>query len=83
MSGNQASFSSDLMLTLIWTCQSCGWRMLVNAPGFAGDGKQHYVNGVSPCGPITAQRATQSDVMDEYDRLHAYVSENCAGWKGV
>ena len=48
---------SDHVLTLKWTCQTCGWQNICNAPGFAGDGRYHFPDGRTPCGPITAQRA--------------------------
>ncbi len=41
---------------LLWTCQQCGWQRTVAAPGFAGDGLNHYPDGQTACGPITAQR---------------------------
>ena len=44
------------VLTLMWVCQKCGWELAVNAPGFAGDGKYHYPDGRTPCGPIHAHR---------------------------
>ena len=43
-------------LMLRWTCQNCGWTFAVAAPGFAGDGRDHFPDGRNPCGPITAQR---------------------------
>jgi hypothetical protein len=44
------------VLYLRWTCQRCGWSTVVAAPGFAGDGRMHYPDGVHACGPVTAQR---------------------------
>lgn len=55
-------FQSDLRgraeepLMLVWTCQECGWKDTLAAPGFAGDGIDHFPDGRTPCGPITAQR---------------------------
>lgn len=43
-------------LMLKWTCLMCGWTTTVAAPGFAGDGRDHFPTGRTPCGPITAQR---------------------------
>jgi hypothetical protein len=48
---------TDFVLTLRWTCEACGWSVDINAPGFAGDGRLHYPDGKTPCGPIRAQRA--------------------------
>ena len=51
---------SDFTLTLLWTCQTCGWTCECDAPGFAGDGIDHYIHpGNIKCGPISAQRAVQ------------------------
>lgn len=43
-------------LTLLWRCSECGWEQAVEAPGFAGDGRFHYPDGRTACGPISAQR---------------------------
>lgn len=43
-------------LSLRWTCVACGWSVVMDAPGFAGDGRMHYPDGETPCGPITAQK---------------------------
>jgi hypothetical protein len=52
------------VLALEWFCVSCGWRIVMDAPGFAGDGIYHYPapdgspgGGSSPCGPLLARRA--------------------------
>lgn len=51
--GLRASF----VLTLRWTCQTCGWTTIVDAPGFGGDGRWHYEQPDNrKCGPITAQK---------------------------
>jgi hypothetical protein len=45
-------------LLLRWTCTTCGWTNTCAAPGFAGDGRDHFPDGRTPCGPITAQRCS-------------------------
>ena len=61
----------DFVLTLLWTCQSCGWTCEVDAPGFAGDGRLHYMQPDNrTCGPITAQRVSRpaSDAVSAAER---------------
>ena len=41
---------------LRWTCESCGWNVVVPMPGYAGDGHYHYERGNTPCGPLVARR---------------------------
>jgi len=46
--------SKEFVLTLKWECEQCGWICVIDAPGFAGDGKFHYINGRWACGPLKA-----------------------------
>lgn len=56
--GGSPGTTPPFVLSLLWTCQTCGWNTTVDAPGFGGDGRFHYEQpGNRPCGPITAQRA--------------------------
>lgn len=46
-------------LVLEWVCETCGWRYVVETPGFAGDGRFHYKQpNNQQCGPIKAQRVS-------------------------
>ena len=42
---------------LRWTCESCGWNVVVPMPGYAGDGHYHYGPPQNTrCGPLVARR---------------------------
>jgi hypothetical protein len=47
---------ADDEAVLRWTCETCGWSILVPMPGYAGDGYRHY-HGDTVCGPLVARRA--------------------------
>lgn len=57
--------SAAFVLMLRWTCQACGWSVVIAAPGFAGDGRLHYPDGEHGCGPIMAQKASAADLFEQ------------------
>jgi hypothetical protein len=50
------ALENEFVLKLRWTCQECGWTTVMDAPGFAGDGRDHFPDGRTACGPVTAQK---------------------------
>jgi len=51
------------VLRLRWTCEKCNWTWDCDAPGFAGDGRNHFPGFLNePCGPITAQRIPEREI---------------------
>jgi len=61
--------SEEFVLTLEWICQTCGWSFVVDAPGFAGDGRFHYPSGgLNACGPIFARRVSPRERVAREDR---------------
>jgi hypothetical protein len=66
---------------LRWTCEACGWSVDINAPGFAGDGRLHYPDGKTPCGPIKAQRAGEPVVIRDATPLQRDSDEFTRGYR--
>jgi hypothetical protein len=43
-------------ILLEWRCEACNWRVVLPAPGFAGDGYVHWLRDDTGCGPLVARR---------------------------
>ena len=71
--------SKPFVLTLKWTCHQCGWTTVMEAPGFAGDGHDHFPDGRTPCGPLSATRQRNEEIPSEPAgvRREDYFSDRC------